>query len=361
MTNGLEWVTGRVGPRYLDPQPPHPPVTGLTVGPSVSMSGLDDIGIGPAITYIGFPTADARLHLSGSVAANDHRRAQFSEVIGAQAPVGFRFLAGFDRKPNERYFGIGNDSQKSDLSYFLLESSGAEAALLLGPAPRRQIRIGAGFSSMSPGRGRHVSPLLEDVFTPAGAPFELQATRELWYGVAADFAALDDGIAPSRGVAARLDGRRVSGMRTGDPDYDQWRLDGRAYLPVFAKRRVIAVRAVYAGVGPRSGTTTLPFYRLAMSEGDSRFAGYSSERFRDRQLLHARIEYRWTVFHTVSALGLYDLGEVAPRTGVFRLSQAHTSYGGGLRMGMTPLAAMRVEIAKGVEGVHATFTLGSDF
>jgi hypothetical protein len=46
---------------------------------------------------------------------------------------------------------------------------------------------------------------------------------------------------------------------------------------------------------------------------------------------------------------------------VFRLSQAHTSYGGGLRMGMTPLAAMRVEIAKGVEGVHATFTLGSDF
>ena len=361
VSNGFEAVVGYVGPRYLDPKAPHPPIPGPVITPSFSIGGLNDIGIGPAITWLGFPTAAARLNLSGTWSAIDHRRARFSELIGERRAVGFRVLANYERKPDRRYYGIGNDAKSADLSYFLLESSSAEAALLLGASPPRQLRIDGGFSSMSPRRASHGMPPLEDVFSPALVPFELQATRELWYGVAGNLAALDDGATPSRGVDGRFDVRRAAGMRAGDPDYDQWRLDGRAYIPVFAKRRVIAIRCVYAGVNPRPATATLPYYRLAISEDGSRFAGYSSERFRDRQLLHARIEYRWRVFHQVSALALYDLGEVARRTGEFRLTSAHKSYGGGLRLGRSDQAALRLEVAKSVEGLHASLSLGSDF
>ena len=130
---------------------------------------------------------------------------------------------------------------------------------------------------------------------------------------------------------------------------------------MFAKRRVIALRSVFAGVEPIGATTALPFYRLPQSDGDTRFAGYGSERFRDRQLLLARIEYRWAILYRMSAIALYELGEVAPRAGAFRLKGAHHAYGGGLRLGMSDKATLRCELAKSVEGLHATLSLGGDF
>ena len=215
---------------------------------------------------------------------------------------------------------------------------------------------------MSPRSGYNGSPLLADVFAPGSVPFERQATRELWYGVAADLASLDDARDPSRGVHGRVDARRVSGLGASDPDFDEWRFEARAYLPVFAKRRVIAVRAVYAGVEPRGATTTsLPFYRLAQSKGTMRFAGYYSERFRDRQLLLGRIEYRWEVLYRLSAVALYELGEVAPRAGAFSLRHAHQSRGGGLRLGLSDVSVVRLEFAASREGLRSVLSLDGDF
>ena len=276
--------------------------------------------------------------------------------------MGFRLRADYDYKPNRRYYGIGNETPETNLSYYLLESTNAEGALVLGASALRQLRVIGGYSSMSPRRGYQGKPLLEDVFAPADAPFEHQKTQELWYGVTGDLAALDDGRDPSRGVHGRVDLRRAAGLRSSDLDFDQWRLEARGYLSVFARRRVIAVRGVFAGVNPSGGNAALlPFYRLPQSEGASRFAGYTSERFRDRQLVLARIEYRWQVFFRMSALALYELGEVAPRTGLFSLGDAHKSYGGGLRLGLSDAATMRVEVAKSVEGLHAVLSLGGDF
>ena len=323
---------------------------------------MNDIGVGPAITWVGFPTAGAKLRLAGTWSTIDHRLVHFNGASADGRPVGFHLRADYDYKPNRHYYGIGNGTPETDLSHFLLENTSAEAALLLGTSRLRQLRFVGGYSSMSPRRGYNAEPQLEDVFAPTDAPYEHQTTQEIWYGVAADLAALDDSRDPSRGVHGRIDLRRAAGLRSGDPDYDQWRLEARAYVPVFAKRRVIALRGVYAGVDPRGGTTTiLPFYRLSQSDGASRFAGYSSARFRDRQLILARIEYRWMILYRLSALALYELGEVAPRTGSFTLRGTHKSYGGGLRYGLSNAATLRFELAKSVEGLQPLFTLGSDF
>ena len=362
IASGLEAGAGYLGPRYFEPKAKGPPQRGPALAPYFTLGAVNDIGVGPGITWVGFPTGDAKLQLGGSWSAIDRRHVRFSETIGDRRLVGFRLRGDYDYKPNRRYYGIGNETPDTSLSYFLLEQTNLEGALHLGASPLRRLRIVGGYSNMSPRRGYHGQPLLEGVFAPASAPFEHRTTQELWYGVTADLAALDDGRDPSRGVHGRVDLRRVAGMRSSDPDYYQWRVEGRAYLPVFAKRRVIAVRGVYAGVDPISGMTTImPFYRLAQSEGASRFAGYSSERFRDRQLMLARIEYRWEILYRMSAVALYELGEVAPRTGSFSLSGAHSSYGGGLRLGLSDEATLRCEVANSVEGLHAALTLGGDF
>ena len=361
IASGLEAGAGYVGPRYFEPKAKRPPKPGPALAPCITLGAVNDIGVGPAVTWAGFPSANARLHLAGTWSAINRRRLGFSETIGDRRPVGFRLSADYDSKPSWRYYGIGNETPRANLSYFLLESTDAEAALLLGGAPLRQLRIVGGYSSVSPRRGAHATPLLEDVFAPGSVPYEHQTTQHLWYGVTADLAALDDGRDPSRGVHGRVELRRAAGLRSSDPDYDQWRLEARAYLPVFAKRRVIAVRGVYAGVDPAGTATTLPFYDLPQSEGASRFAGYTSERFRDRQLMLARIEYRWAILYRMSALALCEMGEVAPRTGSFRLGGTHRSYGGGLRLGLSDEATLRCEAAKSVEGLHASVALGSDF
>jgi surface antigen Omp85-like protein len=361
LASGLEATADYVGPRYLEPKAKVPPKPGPALGPNFTFGAVRDIGLGPSITWAGFPTADAKLRLNGSWSANDRRRVQFSELIGERRPVGFVLRGDYDYKPNRRYYGIGNNSPKTDLSYFLLASANAEAGIHLGASPLRQLRLVGGYSSVSPGRGYNGQPLLEDVFA-TGTPYEHRTTQELWYGLAGDLAALDDDRNPSLGVHGRVDVRRATGLRSSDPDYNQWSVEGRAYVPVFAKRRVIAFRSVFAGIDPSGGSATiLPFYRLVQSRGDLNFAGFPSERFRDRQLMLGRIEYRWEIIHRMSAVALYELGEVAPRTGSFSLRSAHKSYGGGLRFGMSDESTMRIELAKSVEGLEANLVLGRDF
>jgi hypothetical protein len=282
-------------------------------------------------------------------------------VIGDRRRVGFRIRADYDYKPDLRFYGIGNGTPSTDRSIFLLEKTNGEAALLLGSWSLRQLRLVGGYSSMTPLRGYQATPRLEDVFPPGSLPFAGRGTRELLYGVTGDFATLDDARDPSIGWHGRAEWRRAVGVRDRDPDFDRWLLEGRAYAPVFAKRRVIALRGVYAGIAPAGATTTLPFYRLVESDGPLLFAGYPSHRFRDRQLLLGRIEYRWEVWNRIRAVGLYELGEVAPRTSAFTARAARWSYGGGLRYGLTDESALRFEVANSVEGIQATLTMQSAF
>jgi hypothetical protein len=362
LANGYEGGIGVLGPRYLDPKAPHPPRTGPVFAPAISAGALNDIGIGPALTWSGRPASGSMLKVSGTWSAVDHRRAHASWTIAERHAMGFRLRAGYERKPDVRYYGVGNSSQAARVSYHRLAETQVEAALLLGRSPLRRLAVEAGYSAMTPDFDSGYPPATGAVFTPEEAPFAHESTRYLGYGLAGDLASLDDVRNPSRGLHGRFRARRWAGVGASDPGYDQWNLEGRAYLPVFAKRRVLAVRAVYAGVDPgRFGEPELPLDRLARSEGASRFAGYSSNRFRDRQLVHTRIEYRWEIFHGVSALALYDAGEVQPRTGLFRLGDAHTSYGGGLRMGLSDIATLRGELARSAEGMHAVLILGGDF
>lgn len=361
---GLEAGVNHIGAKYLEPKPKsttHGPRVGLRVDVSGATSGVDNVGIGPAISWDGFPTDDAHMEASAAFALNDRRRARFLGLLRDRQPLSFQLTADYDFKPDRSYYGIGNGTEEADRAYYRLESTRVEGALRLGASPLRRLQVLAGYSGMSPGVGKHASPLLGNVFPDGTVPFGGTATQYFISGVAGDFAVLDDAISPSLGVHGRAELKHAAGLRGADPDYNQWLLEGRAYLPVFAKRRVLAFRAAYAGVDPTEDGAVLPFYRLIQSEGQLRFLGYSTQRFRDRQLILAHVEYRWAISHQVSALAIYQLGAVAPEREVFSLRAAKTSWGGGLRMGMREGSALRFVVGKGDEGLSAQLALRSDF
>jgi hypothetical protein len=362
VTNGFEAAAGFVGPRYLEPKPNRPARPGPVITPAFSIGATNDIGVGPAIDWAGFPFDGARLHLAGTWSAIDRRTAHLVQTFREQRAVGIRLSGDFDHRPNRRFYGIGNATPENARSYFLLETAELEAALLIGSSRLRRLQVFGGYSSMTPRRGAQGTPLLEDVYTPADAPFARRNTQVFTSGIRADLSSLDDPVDPSRGAHARIDLRRGTGLRSFDPSFDQWRFEGRAYLPVFAKRRVLAVRGVYSGVEGRGETNeVMPFYRLAVSDGTMRFAGYDSERFRDKQLAYARVEYRWEIISQLSAIALAETGEVASRWGAFDRNGLHSSYGGGLRMGVSSASTLRFEVANSAEGMHVVLSLGGDF
>jgi hypothetical protein len=366
VASGLEYTAGFLGDRMVKPQSSKPEShdSRLSVGPQLDLIGLNDdglrgVGLGPALTLKNYPTSTSNVTLQGSWSGVDRRRVTLTGVVGERRPVSFRLGAGYDYKPNRRYFGIGNQSVRENRGYFLLEETHAEATLSFGSSYEHQLGLVAGYSQMSPRRGYLGSPKLEDVFTPETAPFMHQDSRELLYGVTANLAAVDDRKHPSLGVHGRAEFRHARGLRDQDPDYHQWHVEARGYLPVFARRRVLVLRGAYAGVDPTSGGT-MPFYRLVQSEQALRFAGYTSQRFRDRRLALGRLEYRWMVHRHLDAVALYELGEVAPHTRSFTARDVHVSYGGGVRFATSEKRMMRVEVARSIEGTHFALFLGGD-
>jgi hypothetical protein len=358
---GIEAGASYFGPRYFDLRPARVPKPGPKVRATFSLDSPTDIGVGPHVAWDRFPTEHSKLRLDATWSLIDHRRVRLTETIGYRRPYGLRLRVNYDLKPNRRYYGIGNDTPDSNHSYYELESTLPEVAILVGASPLRQFRVGGGYSLLTPRRASHGTPPIEDRFDPGTVPFQGDPTADLWYGIGGDYARLDDDRAPSLGIHGRVDLRRAMGVSSSDPDYYQWHTEGRAYLPVFAKRRVLAFRGVYAGIEPAGSTTTLPFYRLTQSAREFQFAAYPAGRFRDRQLMIARVEYRWVILHDLYALALFERAEVAPRVGEFRWGEGHDTVGGGLRLGRSDEAALRIEIGKGSEGLHAILDLQSDF
>jgi len=303
----------------------------------------------------------SRAALTGAWTLSDSRKVRFRGFVGdGVSIVGAGVESFFEHKPNRPFYGIGNSSPP-DKSYFFRSTKLASVYVFAGKSHLRRVRVMLGASDVDVGRGYGASPQAIDVYTPAEVPFLSRDSRFWWYGSSADFAALDDSLAPSRGLLFRPEVRRYQDMDDSDVRYDQWRLEARGYLPVFAKRRVLVGRVVVEGVDDRAGSVPIPFYRLPESTDDDRFAGYPSGRFRDQRLALGRLEYRWEIERPVSAFLLSELGEVAPTTGQLSLRSAHPSLGGGLRAKIGESEAARIEIARGHEGLTIRTDLGVHF
>ena len=360
VARGGEAAANRWGDKIFNPQATEPR-RGLHVGPAIKVGRVNDVGIGPGITWVGFPARDATLNAHATWSSIDRRLIKISEVVGLDRPVGFDLTGAYDHRPNRRYYGIGNATPETNRSYFLGEETRIESRFRIGRSPVRQLRLVGGYSDIGARRGSHGTPLLEEIFAPQNVPYFHQGTRDYLYGVTGELALLDDDRDPSEGVHGLFEGRHYMGLDSSDPDYNEWLVEGRAYVPVFSDRRVIALRGAYAGVEPTSGTTVMPFYRLAMSDGPLRFAGYASQRFRDRRLALAHAEYRWAVWRRLNAMLLYEWGLVAPRASEFTLADAHKSYGGGFRLGTGPGKDLRIQFAKSNEGWHGELHMGTGF
>ena len=362
IARGLEGAAGvvlpSVAPRNdfgLGPEP-----SPISFVPTIEISGGPGLGLGGNLVYTFNRPHGGAAYVGGSYSLWDQRRLQAGLRWGRGSdPWRFDLRGRYKFRPNERFYGFGNFSERDDRAIWLNETGSVEATLSAGP-PKWNGWLVAGWSSTSARRGWNGSPGVLDVFAPEEAPGMLDAASTLSYGAGGNLALVDDVINPTFGLHAIAEARNVNGLGGAGFDYPYTYLDGRAFLPVFGPRRVLSFRAAHQAIHPDEGEV-VPFYLVPDVNGPFHLAAYSGHRFVDNHVAVLRGEYRWLVWEDkLWAFALAELGQVASSASRLRLADAHESYGGGLRLGFRD-TVMRMTVAKGSEKLLIWFALEENY
>ena len=350
------------GTQFINYEPRLIPWLGVRAAPVFGISGTAGPAAGIAIQ--GRSGIGARALLVGTWSVKDTRRIRLrASITEPEARAGLELIGAYDYRPNRRFYGLGNESDEDDKSIYLRRENVAEAALVLGKNPYRRIRGIASVSDIDVGAGYRDEQRAQDVFSPTDVPFLTEGSTVASVGAGLELALLDDVKEPSMGVHVRGEARRFGSIDDANVHYISWFTEGRAYIPVLAPRRVIALRLAYQGVNPREGSDPVPFYRMPTSSNEVRFAAFRSNRFMDQQLMLGHAEYRWIILpqYNLWASAFTQYGMVASDAEAFRADQAHRSIGAGFRAVLSPTTTARLEIAGGDEGTRIYLDLRGDF
>ncbi len=332
----------------------------VRISPRFTISNTQGFGGGATVRA----PLGSRNHFRGDAlwSTKDNRflraRGLFGEGVAA---IGAGAEAFYDYRPNRRFYGIGNDPGTQRTIYLQRENRG-EGWLFFGRDSTQRVRAILGLSDVHVGNGYGDPNHAGDFFSPADVP-SLQTDSRVWsYGLGGQFAGVDRLHEPSSGIHLLGEARRVISADARDIRFRSWRAEGRGYLPVFAERRVLALRGVFQGVDPEAGSEPVPFYRLPTATGWDRFLAYSGDRFRDQRLVIAQAEYRWLIWSSsLWAVAIAQRGGVAPTTSALRYSGMHESYGGGFRLKLGELQTARLDVTHGTQGTNINLDLDTEF
>ena len=107
---------------------------------------------------------------------------------------------------------------------------------------------------------------------------------------------------------------------------------------------------------------TVPYFLLPALGSGSTLRAYPSWRFRDRHSLLMSGEWRWIVNRTLLDMALfYDAGKVAPRREELNFKALKQDVGIGLRFHGPLTTPLRIDVARGSEGINLVFSGAAAF
>ncbi len=130
---------------------------------------------------------------------------------------------------------------------------------------------------------------------------------------------------PHRGRLIIFSADFLGGLFGSDYRYSAFRLDMRAYLPVFGKN-VLAFQALV-----RTVAGTAPFYDLSSLGGSNIMRGLFAGQYSDKSMVVLQSELRIHVWWRFGAAVFAGTGDVAPTLTSFTFNPFKYSLGGGIR------------------------------
>ena len=304
-----------------------------------------------------------RLSLQASYSTNRHQdhyiRYQIPEMIG---PLFLDMRGGYQVKTNEDFFGIGNETERGDndrnRTNFRHEELGGE--LTVGAAwakwLRTQLLIDYTDHIIEDGDGTYDSTL--DVFDLQTTP-GLDGAALLGLGGSIAFDTRDNGFYPSRGGLAEFSVTLFNQVDEDNYGFTRYTMELSRYLTLFRPGRIFAIRLLGEVNTRLSDDKETPFFERANLGGATSLRGYSTGRFRDKDLILLNVEYRYPIWDAyrdlrgaADAVVFVDIGRVFDDLKKDTFKDYKASYGGGIRARTTEDFVFRAEISRSSEEIN---------
>ena len=288
----------------------------------------------------------------GSYSLSNYKRAEIEFV----APRLFHrrgelsLLGGWRDATQVGFYGLGIDTSKDDRTNYRFQRPYASGLLTLRPTRRNLLlRGGAEWTrwSQEPGLGRF--PSVDTRYTPATLP-----------GLGADPAYVHTQATvgfdwrTSPGYSRRGGYYGITGHDYYDRDkafgFQQVDYEAIQHVPVLRETWVFSFHALARTTIDRGGQV-MPFFMTPYLGGSSTLRGYTSLRFRDRNSLLLQGEWRIMASRYLDSAVFFDAGKVTARRSDLDFDGLKHDYGFGLRFHGPISTPLRVELARGSDGL----------
>jgi hypothetical protein len=257
------------------------------------------------------------------------------------------------------FYGIGIDSSRDARTNFRMKHGSATGGVRVRPLPWTMLGGFLSYEDFSLENGRGAAPPVQAAHTPQSAP-GLGANPTYLH------TALSAGIdwRPSAGYARRggLYAIEYHNYADGDNTHSFNRLDGEIvqHIPILRENWVLSLRAQLQTT--LDDADVVPYFLLPALGSGSTLRAYSSWRFRDRHSELFSIEWRWIP----NRFGLdmaffYDAGKVTAQRRDLDFTGLTSNFGVGARFHGPASTPLRIDVARGREGLHLVFAAGPAF
>ena len=297
----------------------------------------------------------------GLLSVKAYKRAEVATnaIAVGQGRVDLRAVAGWRDATQVSFYGIGNDKTLEAKSNFRLQQAyGAAGFRARGPA-RLVVDFNLSYEDYTLDSGTGASPSIETVYTPETVP-GLGDSPSLAH--ATWMAAID--WRPSSGYARSGGLYALTYDTYFDPDsvytFDRLQADVVQHLPLLRENWVVSLHGVARTTMDEDDT--VPYFLLPALGSGSTLRAYPSWRFRDRHSLLLSGEWRWIVNRSFLDLAFfYDAGKVTARREDLNFDRLTQDVGVGVRLHGPLATPLRVEVARGREGINLVFSGAAAF
>jgi outer membrane protein assembly factor BamA len=315
------------------------PGGGFAIGPEFSREGLFDgrmnFRAGAQGSARGYQKQDVHIGLPGFL----------------DRKITVDFYAVRHNYPSLNYYGPGPDANLEGRSNYRHEDAALDATITIELLPKLRAGGAVGYLFNNVGGGtdtRFISA--EKIYNVPGMNDQANFQRT---GAFLQYDYRDFTGGPRSGGNYIAQFHRYSDRSLGLHDFQRLDLEAQQYIPLFNKKRVIALRAKSVTTFAK-GDRTLPFYMQPMLGGSDDLRGYRPFRFRGDNLMLMNAEYRWEVFSGLDMAVFGDAGKVYMQKSQLNLKQLESSAGFGFRFNARNQTFMRVDIGFSHEGYQVS-------
>ncbi|HXI28810.1 MAG TPA: hypothetical protein VNG89_10310 [Vicinamibacterales bacterium] len=269
-------------------------------------------------------------------------------------------IGGWREATQVNFFGIGQSSSQDALVNYGFTQPYVNARLEVFPT-RGLLDLRGGFelSQWKQGAGSGSSPSIETIYTPATLP-GLGASPV--YLHTQGTVGIDS--RPARGYTRRGGFYGVTVHDYTDTanafGFEQVDYEALQHIPILREAWVLAFRAFAQTTYDKSGQV-IPFFMMPSFSGGSDLRAYASWRLRDLNSLLVQGEWRANVNRFLEMALFYDAGKVTQRRSDLTLGNMKTDVGIGFRFHGPISTPLRIELAKGSEGIVLNFSASQVF